>query len=202
MKAKELARLIRFVLWVHDGKAKKHSKRFRKWDGKTPYGIHPIWCAMTILTETGLPEDIRISGAQALLLHDILEDTTADLPNEVPDEVVKLVREMTFDSSEEEMKLIWRKSKKIKLLKLYDKVSNLLDGSWMSSEKRERYLAYVKALSEEVESHYGELNITKIARALTAIKCLNKIHLLSMTTTIQSLKLFKINNFFIFFSKP
>jgi hypothetical protein len=54
------------------------------------------------------------------------------------------------------------------MLKLYDKVSNLLDASWMTEEKRTLYIAYLARLCKEVEYWYGHknLNIIKIARAI------------------------------------
>lgn len=168
MTAQELAGLIGYSFRAHAEQPTKPSKAVRKWDGKTPYGIHPTWCAMTLLTETTLPEELRATGAQALLLHDILEDTTAGLPEGISAEVAKLVEGMTFASSDEEMELIWTRSQEIKLLKLYDKVSNLLDASWMSEEKRERYAAYLVRLCDDVEPRYGQLNIIRIARAIAS----------------------------------
>ncbi len=161
-----LSELISFVFNAHTLHPKKPSKAFRKWDGQTPYATHAVWCAMTILTEETLPEDIRSNGAQTLLLHDVLEDTTTKLPEGLTEEVIWMVEEMTFTSSAEEMVLIWSKSPKIRLLKLYDKVSNLLDGSWMDVEKIEKYREYVKQLAVDVEKHFGLLNIVRIAKGL------------------------------------
>ncbi len=158
-------RIFWTIIW-HGNRAKKPSKAFRKWDGKTPYGIHPAWCAMTLLHETTLPEEVRNIGYQALLYHDILEDTDAKLPEDFPNEASKLVEEMTFESSDIEMVEIWSKSKEAKLLKLYDKVSNLLDGAWMSAEKRAKYSWYTLRLADEVGKNFGQLNIVKIARVI------------------------------------
>lgn len=168
MNALKFAEIMSFVIRAHDAQARANHKRFRKWDGSSPYAIHPIWCAMTILTETSLSEDLRRDGAQALLLHDVLEDTTATLPP-VSERVRALVTEMTFKNSQEEMELIWTRSKECLLLKLYDKVSNLLDGSWMDARKRAVYIAYTGRLMSEVERHYGtDLNILRMARAVCA----------------------------------
>lgn len=164
---KNLVGWIAYTFFAHGEKALKPSKAVRKWDETTPYGIHPTWCAMTLLTETTLPEELRVTGAQALLFHDILEDTTVGLPSGTPHEVVELVEGMTFASSDEEMELIWTRSREIKLLKLYDKTSNLLDAAWMSEEKRTRYAAYLAKLCDEIEPLYGRLNIIQIARAIT-----------------------------------
>lgn len=149
-----------------------HSEHFLKpenatrCDQITPYAIHPIWCAMTLLTETTLPGELRRVGYQVLLWHDILEDTDLPLPYSIDEEVRELVEEMTFNSFCEEKQLLWKRSKEAKLLKLYDKVSNLLDGTWMSDKNWEDYLVHTLKLSNFVSQEYGELNITRIARAI------------------------------------
>jgi hypothetical protein len=137
-----------------------------RWDHITPYAVHPIWCAMTLLTETALPKELRYIGYQVLLWHDLLEDTDLPLPNSTSKEVRNLVEEMTFTSFYEEKQQLWNRSKEAKLLKLYDKVSNLLDGVWMSNELWKDYLMHTLKLSEFVNQEYGELNIIKIARAV------------------------------------
>ncbi len=166
MDAERFSNLIDFVFRAHDKFAREPRKRFRKWDGATPYAIHPVWCATTLLTETTLPEDIRHHGALALLLHDILEDTEAPLPSRLPARVEVLVEEMTFASYEEEVELVWRRSELCQLLKVYDKTSNLLDMNWRT-DKRDQYVAYTLRLCDVAERRFGPLNIVKIARAIT-----------------------------------
>lgn len=160
---KDLAELIEFVIRAHDEHAREPRKRFRKWDTGTPYAIHPIWCAMTLLTETSLPQTVRKDGARALLLHDILEDTTAELPERVY--VHNLVAEMTFESFEEEHELVWQRSELCILLKLYDKVSNLMDMNWRTG-KHDLYIQYTRRLCEVVKARWGILNIVRIAEAI------------------------------------
>lgn len=150
---------------AHADHAKKPSMAVRRWDGRTPYGIHPLWCGLTLLHETTLPKSLREAGAVALFYHDALEDTDMVLPK-LTKRVERLVRGMTFASSQEEEQKVWRRSKEVRLLKLCDKVSNLLDGAWMTPERRERYLAYTLRLAEDVERNYGSLNIIRIARSL------------------------------------
>jgi (p)ppGpp synthase/HD superfamily hydrolase len=158
---------ITYVMNAHQNFAKKPNKAYRKWDGKTPYYNHPIWCATMITTETFLDEKTREEGIQALLYHDLIEDTNMPLPNWLSDQVEELVLEMTFpEGSIQEMEEIWEKPPEIKLYKLYDKVSNLLDGSWMNEEKRQTYEKYTERLCEEVENNYGTLNITKMMRGM------------------------------------
>ncbi len=167
LQMKNLLPLIDHVWKSHTHHALEPQKRCRKWDGQTPYAIHPIWCAMTILTETSLPEELRARGAEALLQHDVKEDTSQSLHFDTSREIESLVGNMTFDSFEQEVSMTGSMTPEVKLLKLYDKVSNLLDGTWMSPEKRKGYLEYTMRLATDVEKVYGkDLNILKIARAL------------------------------------
>jgi (p)ppGpp synthase/HD superfamily hydrolase len=107
---------------------------------------------------------VRNNGGAALLYHDVLEDTTEALPGWLEEEVAVLVRDMTFEGGfAQEQNDIWEKPPIIRLLKLYDKVNNLLDGSWMSEEKRERYIEFTRALAHDVAENYGKLSIVKLA---------------------------------------
>ena len=164
-----LIALIEYIITAHALHPVKISKAFRKADGKTPYSVHPIWCATTLLQEQGLPQELRWNGAQALFFHDILEDTTAKLPPELSGEVTQMVIDMTFENTDAEMVEVWDKPIEIKLLKLYDKVSNLLDAdSWMTPERFSQYAKYTNALADVVEENYGRLAIGKMARAVTS----------------------------------
>ena len=157
---------LNYIIEAHGRFALNVDKTVRYWDKKTPYSIHPIWCAMTILHETSLPEELRRDGFQALLYHDVLEDSQLKLPDWLSERVQTLVEDMTFESSQQEMIEIWNKPDDVRLVKLYDKTSNLMDGRWMNEEKRKRYTEYTSRLCDDVEKNYGELNITRIARAI------------------------------------
>ncbi len=161
---------VRFCITAHRDHPRMPHNAVRKWDGRTPYSMHPIWCAMTMLTETALDEELRYNGAIALLYHDILEDTTAALPEDTPTAVQELVAQLTFPSTAMEMNEIFSKDKFIILLKLYDKTSNLLDAGWMKAERLAVYQSYTARLLAYVEAAYPEvatrLNIVTIARAL------------------------------------
>ena len=158
---------IDYMIDAHTNYAKKPSKKFRKFDGKTSYWAHPLWCATTILAETSLEEKLRNEGALTLLYHDIFEDTTAQLPPWLSDKIKKNIADMTFTNYQEEIEKIWAKPKEIRLYKLCDKVHNLLDGSWMDEMKRIIYKNYTEKLCANVERSFGELNIIKIARQIT-----------------------------------
>ena len=162
----ELSDLISFAIDAHEHHAKKPSKTTRLWDKETPYGIHSIWCAMTLLHETKLSKYVRVTGGKALVFHDLLEDTTSSLPLDTEPEVVQLVNEVTFGSQEDAMEKIWNRSHEAKLITLYDMVSNMLDGAWMDDEQRKFYLDYTLKLKDSVKNCYGDLNIVKIAESL------------------------------------
>lgn len=150
------------------GNTPDDSVRFH--DHITPYIVHPIWCAASLLQEPLLPLALRQTGSIALLWHDTLEDTSLPLPDDTSLEVSLLVKGMSFTSFVEELTEIWNRPIEIKLLKLYDKVSNLLDGIWMKPEKWNIYVEHTLRLADEVELQFGELGIVKIARAIACNK--------------------------------
>ncbi len=164
--AMDMKKAINHAIAAHIENPKSPEDAIRFWDKKTPYVIHPIWCGMTLLTETKLPEDIRLPGYQALIWHDVFEDTNLSLPDGTDAVVARLVGEMTFASFKEEQELIDSKEDLIKLLKLYDKTSILLDATWMKDEKWNNLVDYTLKLRQFVLDTYGDLNIVKIAGAV------------------------------------
>jgi (p)ppGpp synthase/HD superfamily hydrolase len=163
---KDFIETIAFAHEAHFKNPRVASKRTRRWDGETPYTVHPLWCAMTILSEVTLPSSLRINGAHALMFHDIIEDAELSLPAGTPEIVKHWVQEMTFESTPDEMTNVWTRSKESRLLKLYDKVSNIMDGNYMSAENRKKYMEYTTLLLKDVEKEFGgELNIVKIAKS-------------------------------------
>ena len=157
---------LNYVIHAHTSLVRDPSKKVRQWDQTTPYFVHPLWCATTLLHETSLPEDLRRDGSQALLYHDVLEDTTAKLPDWLSQRVVLFIQGMVFQSSEEEWKHLWNREKEIRLLKLYDKTSNLLDGDWMIPERKKQHQAHLRRLSDDVYTHFGDLHIISLAKTL------------------------------------
>jgi hypothetical protein len=164
--ADQLAAALQHTIRAHSHFPHTPRDAVRLWDNHTPYAIHPIWCAMTLLTETTLPQDIRYHGYLALLWHDTLEDTTLPLPNDIHPAVRQLVEEMTFANLDDEFVQVWTRSDTTKLLKLYDKVSQFLDGVWLRDVRWNQLLSHTHKLQTFVEATYGELNIVKIARAV------------------------------------
>ena len=164
--ADEMDFSIHHAIQAHSIYPNSPEDAIRFWDKTTPYAVHPIWCAITLLTETKLSEDIRFKGYQALLWHDTLEDTRLPLPENTDAIVVQLVHEMTFKSFREEQEKIESCRDIVKLLKLYDKVSIVLDAVWMKDEKWNHLVNYTLKLRQFVQKNYGDLNIVKIAGAV------------------------------------
>ena len=164
--ARQIEAGISYAIRAHTEHPKHPGDSVRYHDRLTPYAVHPIWCAMTMLTEMELDLALRIRGYQALLWHDVLEDTGLGLPEETATDVRDLVDELTYRSFREERERIWEKSDEAKLLKAYDKVSNLLDGRWMKAEKWNVYVEYTERLLSFVAERYGGLNIVRIGRAV------------------------------------
>lgn len=169
---------VAFCIEAHTNHARRNNTRL--WDEKTPYAVHPIWCAMALLQETSSRiQEGRDDYFFALLFHDLIEDTTVALPDWLSPESVSLIGQMTFSgevgSTEIEIREIWSRPPVVRLLKLYDKVSNLLDGSWMSDEKwNEQYVTYVLRLADDVENAYGDLNIVRMSRAVAIKRSVSK----------------------------
>ena len=168
--SEEIVRAISHAHMAHSVHPVAPDDTVRFHDRSTPYLVHPIWCAATLLQEQNLPLEIRKTGFIALLWHDTLEDTTLPLPSNTSDVVAQLVHHMTFENFEEERSKLWECSTEVRLLKLYDKVSNLLDGNWMKAAKWNIYVDHTLKLATDVEQNFGVLNIVKIARAIAEHK--------------------------------
>lgn len=166
VKASDLLKYIQISGFMHSFNPKLPSNATRFWDKKTPYIVHPLWCAATIAFEQKLPPEVRARGFLILLFHDILEDTYGELPNDLSHEVKEGVRRMTFYENKIEHARIWSLPPEIRLFKLYDKTCNLLDAIETNPEKIKKNNELVSELIADVEKNYGTLNITKIARSL------------------------------------
>ncbi|MES2223576.1 MAG: hypothetical protein V4469_01425 [Patescibacteria group bacterium] len=158
---------IKLQAEAHQEMALPTAKTHRKFPSQetNPYFTHPLWCSMMILLDTKLPESIRIPGAEALLFHDVLEDTTAALPSDLSEEVVAMIKDMTFENFEIEVKETLQKPAKAQLLKLYDKTATLYDGA-LREFRYPEWIDFTNKLIETVEKEYGELNIVILAKAL------------------------------------
>jgi hypothetical protein len=166
--SQELVQAIAHANVAHSQHGNTPDDAVRFHDRTTPYVVHPVWCAASLLQEPALSPAFRRIGSLALLWHDTLEDTTLPLPSTTSEEVVRLVQGMSFASFDEERVELWNRPREIQLLKLYDKVSNLLDGAWMKAEKWNIYVEHTLRLAAAVEASFGLLGIVKIARAIAS----------------------------------
>ena len=136
--------------------AHKHRGQRRKGAAATPYINHPVAVAELLSEVGGVTDPVVLMGA---LLHDTIEDTDTR-PGELEEHfgaaVRALVEEVTDDKSlpkaERKLKQIEHTlhlSQGAKLIKLGDKISNVLDvtynpGSDWSVERRLEYLDWAE----------------------------------------------------------
>lgn len=175
MDYKKFLQYVELVARAHTEYPNKFGRPMRKLPNgdENPYFTHSLWCAMMILMEPQLPENIRVPGALALLFHDILEDTTIELPSDLTEEVKNLVQEMTiskdpefnYSGFEKERTIIFDKPIIIQLLKLYDKTATLYDGD-LSERRYKDWTDFTEELAQNVEKEYGKLNIVLLAEQL------------------------------------
>jgi len=163
IKPKEFKKLIDLTYEAHQEKCTR--KEFRQ-EGKVPFVVHPLWCALMLLNDTRIPFEERELGYQVLLLHDFLEDTSQKIPDYINPKVVNLVKEMTHQFWEEE-KAIDEKSDFVKLLKLCDKLASLYDENIRPDPKRRReWKKLIERLLSAVQKKYGNIRIVTMAKAL------------------------------------
>ena len=161
-------RLVAYVMAAHQMCPRKPENAFRKFDGVTPYAVHPLWCATMAAAEPLLPPETRDLDAQVLLLHDVTEDTLAPFPTWVSDEVRAAHADMVFESRAAEMARIWVRTPGTRRRKLFDKASNYLT---LLGTLNPDYDKYVLRLADTVEKDAGSrLNIVKIIRALVLVR--------------------------------
>lgn len=162
-----LQRAIAYAAEAHSYHARKESKAFIRRDGATPYWIHTAECATRLAQDFDLPEEMRNDCAEAMVYHDMLEDTSMDLPPDVSPKVRELVEKMTFKDGEEEFNEVWFRGPEILVMKLYDKVSGLKNGPWDwegNPARREYYANYTSLLADAVSQQYGNIRIVREAQ--------------------------------------
>jgi hypothetical protein len=165
----EVVKYLQFAWEAHWYHTKPGHERFRRHDGATPFFVHSQWASATIMHEPLLPLELRWLGWRALVLHDVREDTDLPIPEWVPQEVVSLVEEMTFATTQEGMERIWERSPEAQLFTCYDKASVLQDATWMEQrppEYRRAYEDYALQLATLARERYGDLNVYRIIRAV------------------------------------
>jgi guanosine-3',5'-bis(diphosphate) 3'-pyrophosphohydrolase len=113
--------------------ARKHDGQLRK-DNETPYIAHPFRVAMTVRDIFGVDDSTALAAA---LLHDVIEDTTADYDDlekeftrEIAEVVAALTKDMRMPEDAREVaydKQLTNAPWQARLVKLADVYDNLID---------------------------------------------------------------------------
>lgn len=148
MHESDLRRLLR----AHSFAARQHAGQMRQ-DGRTPYAAHPAR-VMTILAVVFGVRDVDLLAAA--VLHDVIEDTTADrddLAEQFGERVAELVAALSKDKRlpEAERERRYLESLvaaplEVQLCKLGDVYDNLLDSATLSEAGRNRQLERARRL--------------------------------------------------------
>ncbi|MCX6763852.1 MAG: hypothetical protein NTZ97_03955 [Candidatus Moranbacteria bacterium] len=172
IKSQELKKYLDFAYSAYQ--ENNNSGQEYRQKGKVPYIMHPLWCASMLIADTQIPFEQRKLGFKALILHDVLEDTSLKLPDWIEPEVKEVVKELTFESFEQAVEKYESKPIFIKLLLLYDKLSSMYElhvGEKKNeietgAKKRKIWKEFVLKGIVEVEKEYGNIRIVQIGKAI------------------------------------
>lgn len=171
IKSEELKKYLDFAYSAYQ-ENNITNKTYRQ-KGNVPYIMHPLWCASMLIADTQIPYEQRELGFKALILHDVLEDTSLELPEWVESEVKDVVNELTFESFEQAKKEYAGKSTFIKLLLLYDELSSMYenhvginDDLDKAEKKRKDWKEFTIKGIKEVEKEYGNIRIVQVGKAI------------------------------------
>jgi guanosine-3',5'-bis(diphosphate) 3'-pyrophosphohydrolase len=132
--------------------------------GNIPYYIHPLRITL-ILRAAGFSEFENEEIMIAALFHDLLEDTeitSEEIENKFGKKVASIVSELTISNNEEKekyLKNLENASKEAKIIKLADRIDNLMDipTSHWSKEKQKSYAEQAKLILKSCEDVHSEL---------------------------------------------
>jgi len=158
--------LKKYLDFAHEAYQKHNvtNQAYRQ-DGKVPYLMHPLWCAAMLIADTQVPFEQRELGAKALILHDVLEDTSLMLPDWVEPEVRKTVEAMTYKSFEEGLEKYEEKTPFLKLLNLYDKLASMYERH-IPDDIKSTWKKLVLKNIEDMEKEYGNIRIVQVGKAI------------------------------------
>jgi guanosine-3',5'-bis(diphosphate) 3'-pyrophosphohydrolase len=136
--------------------ARKHEGQKRK-DGITPYAAHPFRVAMLLATALGVDDEEVLAAA---VLHDAIEDTTADFDEvlelfgeRVAGFVAVLSKDKRLPEDERERAYLERLAGapvEAKLVKLGDTLDNLFDSAALTPAARSRAVRRARELVERL----------------------------------------------------
>jgi len=132
--------------------------------GDIPYYIHPLRITL-ILRAAGFSEFENEEIMIAALFHDLLEDTeitSEEIENKFGKKVASIVSELTISNNEEKekyLKNLENASKEAKIIKLADRIDNLMDipTSHWSKEKQKSYAEQAKLILKSCGDVHSEL---------------------------------------------
>ena len=139
----------------------KHDPKKRK-DDTTPYVVHPLRIAM-ILRAVGFNEFTDSDLMIAALFHDLVEDTDTtveEIENEFNAKIALIVKELTKPkqgNKEEWLKNFGPKSKEAKIIKLADRIDNLMDNDNRTREEITSYAEQGRIILEMCGDAHPEL---------------------------------------------
>ena len=171
----DMSNEIVFFARALDFAAQKHTAQRRKGEAHEPYINHLAEVALLLAEATG-GRDLNL--VLAGLLHDTIEDTATsykELAGKFNEDVAGLVREVTDDKSlpkaerkELQVQTASQKSDRAKMIKIADKISNLLSilnsppADWSEERKREyfewaaRVVDGCRGMSRALEDKFDE----------------------------------------------
>lgn len=159
--------LIDFAYDAYQNKSKRDTLRQK---GKTPYITHPLFAASLLLADQRIPWEDRYYGYQILVLHDVIEDTTAEFPDWIDERVAEGVKELTFQDNitiDEKKEIVRNKNSFVKLLILCDTISNVYEEH-VGEIKRHVWKEMDIEILEDVRKVYGDVRVVEISEKILA----------------------------------
>lgn len=150
------AKELMHVALLHQERAVSNRGRVRSHDLCTPFAVHPLQCALAVLSEPKLDGELRVKLFDVLLHHE-LEVQTGIKPDFLPLPIQEMIRSMRCLSRGE---LGWSAPPEIRLAKLYSLTFNVLDGEIQS----ESFTDFLGRLVQDAETEFGQLNIVDMGR--------------------------------------
>ena len=173
ISSKEFKKYLDFAYLAYQENNISSPNQTYRQDGKVPYMMHPLWCASMLITDTQIPWEQREIGFKALILHDVLEDTSLELPSWIESEVREAVQAMTFENHKQALREYENKTPFIKLLMLYDELSSMYENhvgvfnnSVVKKVKRRLWKEFTIKGIKEVEKEYGNIRIVQVGKAV------------------------------------
>lgn len=156
-------KLLDFVYSAHQENPRQGASTTRQ-QGTVPFVVHPLWCGLLLLNDATVDQAERELGFQALLFHDVLEDTKLRLPDFIDPMVPPLVADMTYTSWDQEKNEVPTKSIFVQFLKVIDKAATIYDSShtFDGTTKGREWKQFSLLLLANTRSTYGETHVYQL----------------------------------------